>query len=249
MSLNFDLQKIKNSVNAGGEIVILDEISSTQEYLKTHASDNVFCVIAKSQTAGKGTNNRKFFSPSGGIYLSVLIKNLNLKDLSYLTPYAAVVVLNAIEKSCKVNAKIKWVNDVYLKDKKLSGILTETSISGNVLDYAIVGIGINVEKQNYPNFIENVPISLKDECESVDETDIVIKILNGFLNIDKAFNDKEFMKVYSEKSAIVGKSVTVVRGSEKFSGVVTGISLQGELILNVLGKEYRFVSGEAKIEK
>ena len=217
MSLNFDLQKIKNNVKKSCEIILLDEVSSTQEYLKSKLSENVFCVISKSQTAGKGTNNRKFYSPSGGIYLSLLVKGINVKDLSFLTPYSAVVVCQAIEKACDISPKIKWVNDVYLRDKKLSGILTETSITNGCLDYAIVGIGINVKKQNFPHFEQNAPISLEDVCCNVDVNDIVIEILNGFLSITENFKEKEFMKTYAEKSAIVGKKATLIRGNEKKS--------------------------------
>ena len=249
MSLNYDLQKIKNNVKTSMGIMLLDEVSSTQEYLKSKINENVFCVISKSQTSGKGTNNRKFYSPSGGIYLSLMVKGLCVSNLSFLTPYAAVVVTNAIEKVCMVNPKIKWVNDVYLNDKKLSGILTETSISSGKLDYAIVGIGINVEKQNFPNFSQNTPISLEEECSEFDVNDIVIEILNGFLSINDNFVDMAFMETYATKSAIIGKTATLVRGSEKYSGVVKEITRNGELVLNVLGEDVKFISGEARLEK
>lgn len=249
MNFLLDLQKIKKAVNVSGEIILIDEVSSTQDYIKSLMPSEVFAVIAKSQTLGKGTNNRRFYSPSGGIYLSVVVKGLKLDELHFLTPYTAVIVSNAIEKACKVKTGIKWVNDIYLSDKKVAGILTETSISGGGLDYAVIGIGINAKRQKFPHFELNLPTSLQDECLDFDVNDIVIEIVNGFLNIDKEFKDKGFMKTYTEKSVLTGKTVTAVRGDIAYKGVVKNITINGELVLDIDGEEMRFISGEVRLEK
>lgn len=247
MNFLLDLQKIKKAVNVSGEIILIDEVSSTQDYIKSKMDRNVFSVIAKSQTLGKGTNNRRFYSPSGGIYLSVALKGVSAKELMFLTPYTAVIVSNAIEKACNVKTGIKWVNDIYISGKKVAGILTETSISKDVLDYAVVGIGINAKSQNFPHFELNLPTSLQDECLDFDVNDIVIEILNGFLSVNDRLKDKSFMKTYAEKSILTGKTVKVVRGETLYQGTVKGIESSGALILDINGKELKFISGEARL--
>jgi len=121
-------------------IIYLKTVDSTNTYLKQRANGlpDRTVVIAKSQTAGKGTRERSFISPEGGLYMSVLLKNV-VPDL--LTVCAGVSVADAIaELDADKNPKIKWVNDVLINGKKVCGILTEAS-SGNY----IVGIGINIK--------------------------------------------------------------------------------------------------------
>ena len=113
-------------------------------------NNKLFAVIAKSQTQGKGTKNRRFISSEGGIYLSATL-NVNLKSssLSLITPYFATAVGKAL-KEYGIPYEYKWVNDVYLNGKKLCGILTETSFTGSSLTKIVVGIGLNVYQTSFP---------------------------------------------------------------------------------------------------
>ena len=137
---------------------VLETVSSTNDYIK---DKDLFCVIAKEQTGGKGTNNRSFFSPSGGIYLSVKLPlNLSGSDFLFLTPLVAVITANAIDKVAGVKTEIKWVNDLILGGKKLGGILCESKIVKDKTE-VIIGVGINVKRQN---FTLKIMLTLK-ECK------------------------------------------------------------------------------------
>ena len=140
---------IKKYLNDGYKITVLESTGSTNEALKREArtAGEWTVVIADSQTGGKGRMTRKFFSPKNcGIYMSVLLKpTLSVEKSVLITAAAAVAVSEAIEKLGHRETKIKWVNDVFICNKKVCGILTEGGINTETmgLDWAVLGIGIN----------------------------------------------------------------------------------------------------------
>jgi len=173
----------------GRELELLPSIVSTNLYLKeidATGISNGFTVIANEQTGGRGRRGRVFHSPgSQGIYLSILLKpDNNQKDIRLLTICAAVAVSKAIEKTCDIRADIKWVNDIFCNGKKICGILTEASVTGEVhkINTVIVGIGINTG---------NVPVEVKDIATSIfDATGVtgirnqlIAEVLNNFESI------------------------------------------------------------------
>ena len=101
-------------------------------------------VFALEQTAGRGTNGRSFFSPPGGVYLSVLVRGVERKKLSSVTPMAAVAVRRTVAELCGVETLIKPVNDLYLDGRKVCGILTQASSSGPKTDFIVIGVGVNL---------------------------------------------------------------------------------------------------------
>ena len=132
-------------------IIYLDTVDSTNSYLKRLAKNGAkegTIVLAKEQTQGKGRKGRSFQSEQNmGIYMSVLWKpQCELSQLSEVTAWVAVAVARAIEGVTKVSPGIKWVNDLILNHKKVSGILTESSIdcATGKIQYLIIGIGVNV---------------------------------------------------------------------------------------------------------
>ena len=126
------------------EWVFLEETDSTNRVAKELARQGAphgTAVLAKRQTAGRGRLGRSFFSPEGGLYLSVILRpQCKPEDLALMTPMAAVAVCRALEQVCAVSPRIKWVNDLYLGDKKVCGILCEA-----VGTAVIVGIGLNLK--------------------------------------------------------------------------------------------------------
>ena len=104
-------------------------------------------VVAKTQTNGRGTNGRSFFSHGEtGVYMSVLLRGIESENVLHVTPLAAVVVSHALDELCKVNSKIKKVNDIFLDGKKVCGILTQSESNGKNINFVIVGIGVNLFK-------------------------------------------------------------------------------------------------------
>ena len=138
----------------GYDILYLDTVDSTNEYLKRNADklNKNTVVVARTQTNGKGRLGRHFQSDDGGLYMSVFLKpHLSPEQSLFITPAAAVAVAKAVENVCKKQTEIKWVNDVYINSKKVSGILAESKIdsNGNALEYVVLGIGINLFQQNF----------------------------------------------------------------------------------------------------
>ena len=149
----------------GLDIIEKDSVTSTNteliEMAKNGAKEGTV-LIASEQTAGKGRTGKSFYSPEGsGVYLSILLRpDFKPEDALFLTTIAAVATAKAIESVSDKEAKIKWVNDVYLDNKKVCGILTESALSSDMekLDYAVVGIGINLcpPEGGFPDDIKNI---------------------------------------------------------------------------------------------
>ena len=230
----------------GKKYEILDTVSSTNDYIK---DKDLFCVIAKEQSGGKGTNNRKFFSPKGGIYFSVKLPlKLVGEDFLLLTPLVAVITANAIDKVAGVKTQIKWVNDIYLNGKKLAGILCENLLKGERAE-VVIGIGVNVHKQAFPSFNLNSPISLEDVVESVDKNRLIAELLLGFNNFEDKLKSRDFLNEYNAKFHLKNKLVSVNQSGKIYSGICKGVDSCASLILETEGGEKSFLVGDVYLEK
>ena len=241
----------------GRNLKVLPTVSSTNKYLKELDSENGFVIIANEQTHGKGRRNREFVSARDeGVYLSLLLKlNGQKHDIRLLTICAAVAVSKAIESVCKINADIKWVNDIYCNSKKICGILTEATLSGELqeLDNIVIGIGINTG---------NVPFEIKAFATSVREesgmrgirNDLIAELLNQFeqIYLDYTVNNKlaDIIQYYESKLFIKGQQVTVVNFEKEYPATVLGIDSTGALIVkNSNGNIEHIISGEIKLKE
>jgi BirA family biotin operon repressor/biotin-[acetyl-CoA-carboxylase] ligase len=133
----------------GQEVVCYDSVSSTNEVAKELARQGALdgtLIIADEQTAGKGRQGRSWFAPRGTSLLMSLIlhPSLTTSEIPRLTMASSLAVANAIEEVTGLPVQFKWPNDILLREKKTGGILTEVGLSGDVLDYAVIGIGVNV---------------------------------------------------------------------------------------------------------
>ena len=232
---NLSLEKIKSLLASDIDGVVFDSISSTNDYLKGVASQSngEFFAVAKEQSGGKGTRGRSFYSPNGGVYLSMLLRpSLKANKLALITPYAAVVAANAVEKASNLSVKIKWVNDLYIGDKKLAGILTEASLNGDNCNYVIVGIGLNVTTNNFPSELKGIATSLSLEgANNVDVNQIIANVINGVKNLESELLSGNFMAEYKSRQTLMGKEVTVSGGSNVLTGVAVDVDNSGALVL------------------
>lgn len=238
--------------NISKKVVIFDEIDSTNNYLKNLAKDksqNNILVVANYQTNGRGRLGRTFISDkSNGIYMSLLVRpNISINDAKKITCLTAVSINNAINELTGLNSKIKWVNDIYINNKKVCGILTEaqTSIEEGIIDYVVIGIGINVYKREFDESIRNIATSLEDEGAIISRNDLIIKIVNNIDNYLNDFTNDIYMKEYQNSSCIVGKEVELNIRGDKFKATVLKINDEGELVVRTLDNEELTVySGE-----
>ncbi len=231
-------------------ITIFPELDSTNNYLKKLGSqgekENTL-VIAKSQTGGRGRMGRFFYSPNGtGIYFSLLLHpEISAEKSLFLTVMAAVSVAETIMKYNKNDVKIKWVNDIYIDGKKVCGILTEGAINSNKkLDYAVVGIGINViaPEKGFPSDIKDIATAIfpgKTE-ENVKEK-IVADVVNRFFNMYNGL-DNDFVKRYKEYSYLTGKDINIISGDTTRPASVLGITDDCHLLVKNENDEIEEIS-------
>ena len=225
----FSSEKIK-SLTGLNDVLVLAETDSTNTFLKNQAKEKYegAVIIAQRQTAGRGRLGRTFISEKNGLYMSIFLKP-EFQDITRITTMAAVAVLRAIEKFSKKNAYIKWVNDIFLNDKKVSGILTEGVFDGNCFIGAILGIGVNLFKPE-----NGIDESIKDIAGCVFEENSGIAdefascIINNFFEIYKNGN---YIEEYRKKSFLTGKEVFYIKDGKEVFGRVLGIDDEFGLIL------------------
>ena len=207
------------------DISVFSSVTSTNTILKEMAEQGAkesTVIIAEEQTAGRGRTGKQFYSPKGtGIYISILLRpDIPAEESLFLTTSAAVATARAIEDVSDKRALIKWVNDIYLEDKKTCGILTEGAfnVETGKLDYAIVGIGINVciPDGGFPDDIKDIATAIFDkQTDSINKRSILIaNLLDYFMEYYKDFKSKSYVKEYIERSMIIGKTITVIEGSK-----------------------------------
>lgn len=205
------------------DIKVYKEVESTNSMLKLEADSGAsegHVIIAEQQTKGRGRRGRSFFSPeSTGVYMSLLLRpKISAYESLSITTCAAVAVAQAIEMNSNKEAKIKWVNDIFLDDKKVSGILTEASmdLEGGGLKYAILGIGINVfaPTNGFPKELENISTSVFDNHENSGErrSKLIADILEIFMSYYKTLEEKTFLSEYRNRSMILNKEINVIKG-------------------------------------
>ncbi len=207
------------------DISVFSSVTSTNTILKEMAEQGAkegTVIIAEEQTAGRGRTGKQFYSPKGtGIYISILLRpDIPAEESLFLTTSAAVATARAIEDVSDKRALIKWVNDIYLEDKKTCGILTEGAfnVETGKLDYAIVGIGINVciPDGGFPDNIKDIATAIFDkQTDSINKRSILIaNLLDYFMEYYKDFKSKSYVKEYIERSMIIGKTITAIEGSK-----------------------------------
>lgn len=209
-------------------------------------------IIANKQTAGRGRLTRSFYSPeNSGIYMSILLRpKISAEDSALITPAAAVAVSDAIDKICSTDTKIKWVNDIYKNNKKICGILCESTYLGN--DYfCILGIGINLyEPENsFPKEIENIAGAIYNtQPENEIREKLIAKIIDNFDFYYKNLLNKEFLKTYREKSNLIGKEVAYIKDGKEISAKVLGINDNGHLVIKTESETHSLFMGEVSVK-
>lgn len=210
-------------------------------------------LIALEQTVGRGRLGRSFYSPKDtGLYLSILLRpEFSAEDSLYMTVCAAVSAAEAIEKAADVKAGIKWVNDIYVEGKKVCGILTEASLNfeSGQLNYAVLGIGINLITRTFPNELKDIAASVSDGEKDL-RAFIAAEFLNSFFSYYKELKNLSFLPEYRRRSILTGKEISFTRGNEVFKGKVIEIDDKVRLLVELKNGEIKaFSSGEVTLVK
>lgn len=244
----------------GCAIDVRDSVTSTNTVLKAIAEQGGaegMALIAQQQTQGKGRLGRTFLSPKGtGLYISILLRpKFSAEESLCVTTAAAVAVAEAIDSVTGKHAMIKWVNDVYMKGRKVCGILTEASVDfeNSGLNYAIVGIGVNVQEPpgGFAPEIRDVAGALyQEEVPAGVRTQLAAEILNRFFGFYDHLTQQTFMDAYRERSLLTGMEVTFTQGDTVKEGLVLGVDDEARLQVRLPnGEEKLFSAGEVNIKK
>ncbi len=239
-------------------VIVMDTVSSTNDYLKELAAkgaDDGTVVIALNQTKGKGRLGRSFYSPENtGVYLSILLRpKLSLSECLFLTTSAAVAVAEAVESVSGKNVTIKWVNDVFLDDKKICGILTEasTDIECGGLSYAVVGIGVNTcEPQGgFPDELKDIVGAVFDSSGEAPRAKLAAEIIKRFYSFYETLPERTFLDGYIKRSNLLGKKVRVINGENVSNATAIKIGRDCRLLVRFEnGTEKWLSSGEVSVK-
>lgn len=239
-------------------VYVYQSVESTNTTAKKMALEHAphgTVVLAEEQTGGRGRMGRAFVSPKyRGIYLSILLRpRLSAEDALLITTAASVAVCRAIEQVAGQQAQIKWVNDIYVNQRKVCGILTEavSDCESGGLESIIVGIGVNFSTpaEQFPEEIRQKAGSLFDSVpERVARNELAAAIINQTLLLCGELESRSFLEEYRRRSLVLGREVQVVRlGQEPYTAKAVGINDNGGLILERDGQTELLQSGEVSI--
>lgn len=241
----------------GSTILRYDTVTSTNDVARELAASGApegFCVIAREQTAGRGRQGHSWSSPPGeGLYLSlILLPRIKPADSPILTLAAAVAVAETLKLDFNVEVDIKWPNDILASGKKICGILVESAIQNNQLQYSIVGIGVNVAQRSFPDEIVQSATSLLLETERVIEPEDFARPMLERLErwYEIAIADRRQVNArWNELSSYGrGRHVEVQCSEGAIKGVTRGLTSSGALALEMANGEIReIVAGEVSL--
>lgn len=219
-----------------------------RELARSTASDAA--IIARGQTAGRGRLGRSFVSDSGlGLYMSLLIHPKSTESALTLTALMGVAVCRAIKKLTGLQTSIKWVNDIILNEKKLSGILAEGEFdSQGRLKYSVIGVGVNLIPRDFLE-LSDIATSLGEYCTPPSAERLAYAIIREFYKIYEKKDHSSALRYYKENSAVIGKEINVIKHGEVLPAVAVGIADDFSLIIETEGGRDIISSCEVSIRK
>ena len=252
------IQKYLQPVCSNIQLNVLHTLNSTNTLAREKAmagAPDGYTVIANSQTNGRGRGGRTFYSPSDtGIYMSLILRpcHYSSQQAVKLTTMAAVAACEAIEAVSEEKAQIKWVNDIYVGEKKVCGILTEASfgLEDGFLEYAVLGIGINVypPADGFPNEIKDIAGTVFSEEQSDGKNHLAAEFLNRFMTYYSIPQDTNYVDNYRSRSLVIGKEIQVIFSDCTKKAVALDIDKECRLIVQYEdGKIESLYSGEISI--
>jgi len=235
-NLAADIKRNLKTELIGKKIIAYLSLSSTNDIAKRQAkkgSREGTVVVAEEQTAGRGRLKRAWLSPKGSIALSIIL-HPTPDQLPSLIMVASLAVARCIEEVSGLETQIKWPNDVLVKGKKVCGILIESDVRGSAVDYAVIGIGINVNLKpaDFPE-IAATATSLSNELGGELSLPEVIRcLLVEVENLYLAVPEGDIVfREWRDRLVMLGKEVELISGKAKYKGVAETVASDGSLLL------------------
>ena len=242
----------------GKRAYYFDSIDSTQNFaiqIASNSRENGTIVISQKQTRGRGRLGRKWLSPAGGIWLSIVFHPKFDISMSTLFPIAASVALsNTIEKVIRKKPEVKWPNDVTIKGKKVAGMLIDVSIESNKIENLVLGVGINfkVNASRLEKLLKNTDnfYGVASLVENGKYENPILFVKNFLYELEKIFEllekgkSKTIINDWTKKSSTIGKSVSVSTSDGKIKGKAIKIDNDGALIVKTNNQFQRVLAGD-----
>ena len=246
---NLNDERIQRYLKHPVSLRVFDSIDSTNTYAKAWAREGAphpAVVIASQQSAGRGRLGRSFFSPEGGLYLSLIVHSNGCSPGNFTT-LAAVAAHNAIWTVTGLQTDIKWVNDLLMQGKKVCGILAEGVVLNQTLSRIVIGIGINTGSVDFPEDLQDIAGTLHQAHHPVDREQLAARLINEILN---ALPDMPaHMPVYRSKCITIGRKVSFINEGKQTTGHAVTVDDDGALLVETENGPVRLVAGEVSILK
>ena len=242
----------------GQQAYYFDTIDSTQNQALKMADDTSHdgsVIVASKQTGGRGRAGRKWISPKGGIWISIILQPKFDISITTLFPIASALALSiAIEKTFSIKPELKWPNDLTIKGKKVAGMLVDVSLESNRIENLVLGVGINfdvnvkqIEKslKGTPNFYGVA--TLNGQKKKVKPIQLVQTFLVELEKIYKSLNAKKTKRIifeWTSRSSTIGKNVELNTADTKIKGKAIRIDEDGALVVLENNKEHKIIAGD-----
>ena len=242
----------------GQQAYYFDSLESTQNQalkMADNHTNNGSVIIAEKQTGGKGRSGRKWVSPKGGIWLSLILYPKFDISITTLFPIASSLALSkSIEQVFKISPELKWPNDLTIKSKKIAGMLVDVSLESNKIEKLVLGVGINfdVDVKNIEKKLKNTPnfygvASLGDYKKDVKAPYFVQVFFIELEKIYESLNKRDIKKIileWTKRSSTIGKEVEIDTVNGKVRGKAVKIDDDGALVVNSNNKIIKIIAGD-----
>jgi BirA family biotin operon repressor/biotin-[acetyl-CoA-carboxylase] ligase len=257
----WELERILKTSSIGRRMVYRESAGSTQDIaisLAEKGAQHGTVVIAEQQRSGRGRMKRRWLSPRGGLWLSVVLKPSIPTAASTMLPLmAAAAVCDAVSECTKLPASLKWPNDVLVGGKKVAGILLDISAEAETVNYAVVGMGINanvdsaklkVDRRDRPA-ITSLRDELGRDINRLQLAKILLERLEQYYLLLEDRGPAAVLDLWRSRSDMLGKKVSVVQQGRTLHGVAADINDDGSLLLRTTDGEVAVTHGDVLLER
>jgi biotin-[acetyl-CoA-carboxylase] ligase BirA-like protein len=251
----YEIRKCLRTRILGQSGLYFRSLTSTNDTAKQLASSGVkegTIVLAESQSRGKGRLGRKWFSPEGGLWFSVILRpRIKPKHALKLTLLGSVATVKTLNELYEIGAEIKWPNDILINRGKVCGVLTEASIKGRNLSFAVLGFGINanLDPEVFPRHFRDSVATLKTQLgKKISREILLCELLENVEICYDLFKKGKFETIlddWRKLSGFLGSYVRIFDGQRSIEGTALDLDADGALIIRLRDQNVRrVVSGD-----
>ncbi len=242
--------------------IVLDEVDSTNSEAERRIANGEatpFVVISRLQLVGRGRLGRVWHSPqNGNLYASFAFRpQISPSQMSLFTLWMGINICECINSICRVSCQVKWPNDLHIEGKKVAGILTEARMEADQVLSAVLGLGLNVNSDgnDWPEELKAIATSLRQSAGEAFDINKLVSAITGRIAIAyKQLSEGSHRAALKERwpryDTLAGKTVTLIQGESRISGIANGIDSSGSLVIEKEdGSRFLARAGEVTIEK